>query len=104
MGVGAKPVSVYVDDMRRRAKVGSVHATWSHLFADTHEELMRFSHMLGLVPHWIQHEGTHREHFDLTESKRQDALSLGATPLRYPSEVGTFIREKRERIERERSL
>lgn len=95
-------MAIYVDDMRRLARVGRVYARWSHLFADTHEELMHFARMLGLNPSWIQHEGTHREHFDVVDSKRAGALELGAIPLRYPSDVGTFMREKRERLERER--
>lgn len=34
-------MTVYVDDMRRPATVGRISARWSHLTADTREELLR---------------------------------------------------------------
>ena len=87
---------VYVDDMQRRARVGRLTAVWSHLMADTHEELLHFARALGLNPRWIQHEGKPLEHFDLTEPKRQAALRLGAIPIRYGHEGAALTRAKRE--------
>ena len=89
-------MGVYVDDMQRRARVGRLNAVWSHLMADTHDELVAFARQLGLNPRWIQHEGKPLEHFDLTEPKRQQALHLGAIPIRYGHEGAALTRAKRE--------
>lgn len=71
-------MAVYVDDMQLPADVpnGSkvVSSTWSHLMADTHEELMEAAAKLRLNPKWIQYPGTPKEHFDLTSGKRQQAI------------------------------
>lgn len=41
-------MTVYVDDMRVPARVGRINARWSHLMADTDEELHEFAARLGL--------------------------------------------------------
>ena len=84
-------MAVYVDNANIPARVANgrvVHdSRWSHLFADTQEELHQFAAQLGLrrsyfqpgrprsdgspSPHW---------HFDLTVGKRQQAIRLGASP------------------------
>jgi len=47
---------------------------------------------LGLDPEWIQHEGTHREHFDVTETVRQGAIAAGiAVPISYPRQTGELL-------------
>jgi hypothetical protein len=75
-------VSVYVDSMRMRATVGRVTANWSHLTADTTEELLEFAARLGLRPSWIQNPGhIWKEHFDVTDSKRDLAIEIGAKPI-----------------------
>ena len=51
---------------------------------------------LGLRPGWIQDEGTHREHFDVTDTVRKQALEFGAAPLSYPRETGRHLADKRE--------
>lgn len=89
-------MTVYVDDMLRRAKVGRTRSRWSHLMADTHQELMDFAAEMGLRPEWLQFEGTYREHFDLTEPKRLQALHLGAVPITYPHGTGRILTAKRE--------
>lgn len=88
-------MTVYVDDLRRPARVGRITARWSHLFADTSEELEAFARRLGLRSEWVQHSGTHREHFDLTDSKRALALRLGAQPLSYLRDVPGFLEARR---------
>jgi len=72
---------LYVDDMRRRARVRGRHATWSHLYADSTQELLAFARAIGLNPEWIQRAGTPFEHFDVTELKRQAAVAGGANPI-----------------------
>jgi hypothetical protein len=89
---------VYIDDMQRRARVGRLDAVWSHLMADTHDELVDFARRLGLNTRWIQHEGKPLEHFDVTEPKRQAALRLGAVPIRYGAEGAALTRAKREGV------
>jgi hypothetical protein len=91
-------VTVYVDDMRRKAKVEGGPpwgANWSHLQADTHEELMAFADRLGLNPKWIQKPGTVIEHFDVTDTVRRRAIELGAVEITYGGEESkALIRRK----------
>lgn len=88
-------MTVYVDDMRRPARVGRIADRWSHLFADSHHELETFARRLGLQPGWVQRPGTHREHFDLTDSKRALALRLGAQPISYTLDVPSLLAARR---------
>jgi len=93
-------VTVYVDDMCVPAEVPNgkrvVRGRWSHLMADTSEELREFAARLGLRPEWIQKPGTPIEHFDVTAAKRARALLLGAVPIAYgPSEGGVLSWAKR---------
>lgn len=75
-------MAVYVDSMRMRATVGRITANWSHLTADTTEELVEFAAKLGLKRSWIQNPGhVWKEHFDVTDSKRDLAIRLGAKPI-----------------------
>lgn len=88
-------MTVYVDDMKRRAQVGRLNAVWSHLMSDLPgqdgtDELIAFARRLGLNPAWIQHEGKPIEHFDLTEPKRQQAIRLGAVSIKYGHEGGAI--------------
>jgi len=91
-------MAVYVDDMRQLARVGRVTARWSHLFADSQEELEEFARRLGLDRSWIQHPGTAREHYDVTDSVRDRALRFGAQPMRYGREGGLFTLLKAARL------
>lgn len=91
-------MTVYVDNMRRQATVGRVRGRWSHLFADTSQELADFAAELGLRPEWIQHAGTHREHYDLVEAKRIQAIGFGAVQISYPRETGALVARKRAEI------
>jgi hypothetical protein len=71
-------MAVYVDDMNLPADVANgskvVSSSWSHLMADSHEELMAAAAKLRLNPKWIQYPGTPKEHFDLTSGKRAQAI------------------------------
>lgn len=89
-------MTVYVDNMRRQATIGRGRpARWSHLMADTHDELEDFARRLRLDPSWIQHEGTRREHYDVTDTVRARALHLGAEPIRYPRGTADLLDRKR---------
>jgi hypothetical protein len=88
-------VTVYVDDARIRARIGTISARWSHLMADDSAQLLAFAARLGLHPHWIQHPATWKEHFDVTDRKRSEALRLGAVEIRYGREGAALGRAKR---------
>lgn len=89
-------MTVYVDDMKRPARVGRLNAVWSHLLADTDDELHDFAAKLGLRRAWHQHPGTPLSHYDVTEPKRQQAIKLGAIPIGYFSEESKeLLRRKR---------
>ena len=96
-------MTIYVDDMQRRARVGRLDGVWSHLMSDLPgedgtAELVAFARRLGLNPAWIQHRGRPIEHFDVTEPKRQQALRLGATPIHYGAEGARLTMAKREGV------
>lgn len=92
-------MTVYVDDMRRPANLTGRPARWSHLMADgpyAQEQLMQAALALGLRSEWLQHAGTHREHFDVTETVRQRAIAAGiAEPISYPRGTGALLTRKR---------
>lgn len=90
------PVTVYVDDMRMRARVGRIDARWSHLMADTDLELHAFAARIGLRRSWAQYPGTWKSHYDVTDSKRAQAIAAGATEISYGSpEALALTRRKR---------
>lgn len=91
-------MTVYVDDMRRIARVHHTTGRWSHLLADTHDELESFARRLGLHPSSIQLAGTAREHYDIDELVRARARLLGAQPLRHGRETGLFTLLKAARL------
>lgn len=75
---------IYVDDYQKPHKVnGFLMGCWSHLFChpQSTERLIAFANTMGLKPEWIQHTGTYKEHFDVTETMRQKAISMGAIPV-----------------------
>lgn len=88
-------MTVYVDNMFRPAQIQGRPAKWSHMFADSTKELLTFARDLGLRPEWLQHAGTHREHFDVTTTKRSEAIRLGAVQITYPSGVADLIARRR---------
>jgi hypothetical protein len=75
-------VTVYVDD-------GFVEGDWGfwtgggHMQADTVEELHGMAGRLGLKRSWFQSRPGKpwHDHYDLTESKRTEAVGLGAVPI-----------------------
>lgn len=88
-------MTVYVDDMRMPARVGRIEARWSHLMADTDEELHRFAASIGLRRRWAQYPGTWKSHYDVTDSKRAQAIAAGAVQIGHRSpEVVALLRRK----------
>lgn len=90
-------MTVYVDDMRRRTAIvpGTRVAGWSHLFADTPEELAAVAEQLGLKPSWLQHAGTYREHYDVTETIRLESIQLGSVQISYPRGTADLLARKK---------
>lgn len=75
-------MAVYVDDMLVRADVPNgnrvVRGRWSHMTADTTDELNAMADAIGMRRAWIQYPGTWKEHYDVTLFKRALAIKAGA--------------------------
>lgn len=107
-------MTVYVDNYRCPATVGSIRGRWSHLTASTPEELHEFAQHLGLRPEWFQARCKHAKcpamdgvcvhfHFDLVEAKRTDAIRLGAEVIDI-REMGAIISLRRQQFRTEPGL
>jgi hypothetical protein len=71
-------MAVYVDD----ACIPSRGLRWSHLIADTAEELHRAAEALGLRREWAQERRT--LHYDVPDAVRVRAVALGiAEPISW---------------------
>jgi hypothetical protein len=85
-------MAIYVDNMLMTAEVPNgnhvVRGKWSHLMADTDEELITFALSIGLRRGWIQYPGTWKTHFDVTQGVRAKAIKAGAIPV----EMGQITR------------
>jgi hypothetical protein len=88
-------MTVYVDDMRKPVRLNRFTANWSHLYADTPEELREIAEKLALKPQWLQYAGTWKEHYDVTDTVRLHAIKLGVTQVTY-RETGKYMSEKRK--------
>lgn len=73
-------MSVYVDDFH--FPFGNMRM--SHLIADQQSELDAFAVRLGLHPKW-----KHNDHYDVSDSKRDKAIELGA--IRVSVQEGAAI-------------
>lgn len=89
-------MTVYVDDMRKPVRLNRFTANWSHLYADTSEELTEIASQLGLKPEWLQCAGTWKEHYDVTDQSRKKALELGAVSVTY-RETGIYMAARRKK-------
>jgi hypothetical protein len=79
-------MTVYVDDWRQQATVGRISARWSHMFvapdgdlADLHAMAAR----IGLRRSWFQAKGWPRDHYDVTDARRERAIAAGAVPVSW---------------------
>lgn len=89
-------MAIYVDDFEIEATIDGLRRRWSHLVADTPDELRRFGLRLRLSSAWIQKRGTAREHFDVTSAVRRQALAMGAIPVDYLQMQAVLARKSAE--------
>lgn len=68
-------MAVYVD----KAQNPLGRMKMCHILADTLDELHAMAARLGLKRAWFQRHGT--PHYDICQSKRRDALALGAVEV-----------------------
>ncbi len=55
---------------------------WAHLMTTgTDADLIAFGARIGLVATWIQHPDCETTHFDVTDTKRSEAIKAGAVPV-----------------------
>ncbi len=98
-------MAVYVDNFRTPARVGSVSGRWSHLTADTVDELNDFAARLGLRPEWFQtcKRKCHSTlpcvhwHYDVTDKYRSAAIAAGAKPIDI-REMGALTSARRSAL------
>lgn len=89
-------MAVYVDNFNMPAQVGGVNGKWSHLIADSREELHEFAARLGLRREWFQDpvvngkprakpgcRAAENWHYDVITSKRAQAILLGAQAVEW---------------------
>lgn len=86
-------MAVYIDDFR----VPWRGDKWSHLIADTTGELHAFATRLGLDRSRFHHKPGRpwKDHYDVPEAKRQQAIGLGARPI--PSAEAVHMLRTRRR-------
>lgn len=90
-------MTVYIDDAQIKAKVGRIEGIWSHLFADSKEELHAFAiSKLGLKRSWFQDKSHGLWHYDVTEPKRQLAIQCGAQQVNW-RDAPKLMRERDQR-------
>lgn len=66
-------MTVYVDKASHRYG----RMIMCHMVADTHDELHRMAHAIGVSRRWFQNRGRYH-HYDICKSKRALAVGLGA--------------------------
>ena len=89
-------MTVYLDDWRQPAQLGPVDDRWSHLVADTDEELHAFVARMGMRREWFQDKPgrPHHAHYDLPERARAEAVANGAVEVTW-RDLGRMLRERR---------
>ena len=82
---------LYVDSMR----MPFGRMLMSHMIADTPQELAEAEKTLGLPKGSIQYPSTWKEHLDVSQSKRAEAIKMGAkvTPTK---ELAMMLIERRK--------
>ena len=87
-------MAVYVDDARIPARVGRIRARWSHLYADSQDELHAFAASIGLKRAWFQPgkpiggKPSRLWHYDVTDAMRARAIASRRAAGRDPRVPG----------------
>jgi hypothetical protein len=91
-------MAVYVDDSRIRWR----GLEWSHLLADTTDELHAFAGRLGLELGLFHQRPARpwKDHYDIPEAKRRVAMGHGARPITC-REAAEMLRAKRRVLRQE---
>lgn len=82
---------IYVDNFYLRCSYRGMRM--SHLFSYDQTELHEFAARLGLRRDWF-----HRDHYDISYSKRELALMLGARNITYRQMARMVTRWRHSRI------
>lgn len=69
-------MAVYIDN----AMIKWGRGKWSHMTADTMDELHDMAKRIGMRREWFQ-DKRHHQHYDVTKSRRDRAIACGAIPL-----------------------
>lgn len=85
-------MTVYVDDMEARFRAMKM----CHMIADSTPELLEMADKIGIARKWIQHPGTHREHFDIPKYKRARAVKQGAREISM-YDLGRILLQRRSK-------
>lgn len=86
-------MAVYVDSAKNKTPMYP-HMVFSHMIADTHDELLAMVDAIGVQRKWIQKAGQYDEHFDIVQSKRALAIANGAKEV-SPKELVAVLEGKR---------
>lgn len=82
---------VYVDEARH--PFGRM--LMCHMMADSTEELLAMADRIGVARKWLQKPGTAYEHFDISKSKRAEAIAAGAQEV-TSRDLGLMILKRRK--------
>jgi hypothetical protein len=75
--MGGGIMSVYVDSEQNAFR----HMKMSHMVADTLDELHAMAQRLGLRRSWFQVSRSGMPHYDICQTKREQAIKLGAIEI-----------------------
>lgn len=81
MTVYVDALHYYPETMIRSAQARRYGNYWSHVWADTEEELSEFARAIKLPLSWLQHAGTRHVHFDVTPARRERVVKAGAIQM-----------------------
>lgn len=84
-------MTVYVDSERNQYR----NMIMSHMVADTVDELHAMAQRLALKRSWFQTSRNGMPHYDICQSKREQAIKLGAVVIGRRELVG-LVRKHRE--------
>lgn len=63
--------------------------------ADSRDELDAMADRIGMRRSWIQHPGTWKEHYDVTEPRRAAAVAAGAVEITAREGVERMMARRR---------